>query len=111
MKKNYWPPKVFLRFFRSFCHPKLLNQIEGDLLETYNEQLTASGKGKADLKFIIDVLLLFRPGIIKPMEGNENLNTYGMYKSYFKIGWETWRKIKSIRSSTLADLHWGWRWR
>jgi len=80
------PPKLFLRFFRWFCHPKLLKYIEGDLMELYEERKAESGKRKADLRFIVDVLMLFRPGIIKPTEGYRNLNTYGMYKSYFKIG-------------------------
>src|SRR5258705_6047039 len=87
MKKEINPPENFLRFFRWFCHPKLRDSIEGDLRELYDERLKEKGKRKADLKFIIDVLLLLRPGIIKPAEGYMSLNTYGMYKSYFKIGW------------------------
>jgi hypothetical protein len=83
---NTGPPKLFLRFFRWYCHPKLRDSIEGDLMELYAEQKAKSGKGKADLKFVLDVLLLFRPGIIRPTEGTQTLNTYGMYKSYFKIG-------------------------
>jgi hypothetical protein len=43
------------------------------------------GKRKADIQFIIDVILLFRGGIIKPAGGYKNINTYGMFKSYFKI--------------------------
>jgi putative ABC transport system permease protein len=35
MKTN--PPKLFLRFFRWFCHPKLKDSIEGDLKELYDE--------------------------------------------------------------------------
>lgn len=83
------PPKLPLRFFRWYCHPKLRSSIEGDLVELYNERLRESGKRRADLKFVVDVLLLFRRGIIKPAEGSNNLNTYGMYKSYLKIGWRS----------------------
>src|SRR5438046_3135609 len=84
-KEKNTPPKFFLSFFRWFCHPRLRDHIEGDLLETYNEQLKEFGKRKANVKFIIDVLLLFRPGIIKPTEGYQQLNTYGMFKNYFKV--------------------------
>jgi hypothetical protein len=63
------PPGFFLRFFQWYCHPKLRDHIEGDLIEVYNERLKHSGKRKADRRFIIDVLLLFRPGIIRPVEG------------------------------------------
>ncbi|HZY83089.1 MAG TPA: FtsX-like permease family protein [Cyclobacteriaceae bacterium] len=87
MKKRNEPPSIFLRFFRWYCHPKLLKYIEGDLIETYNAQVDGS-KFKADFNFIVDVLLLFRPGIIRPAE-NRNLTTSAMFKSYFKIGWRS----------------------
>ena len=83
--KSKAPPQLFLRFFRWFCHPKLQKYIEGDLMELYEERKVKSGKLKADVKFIVDVLFLFRPNIIKPTEGYQQLNTYGMIKSYFKI--------------------------
>src|SRR5215831_18867248 len=88
------PPKLFLRFFRWFCHPKLRDHIEGDLMELYEERIKEIGKRKADLRFTTDVLLLFRRGIIKPTEGYKNLNNYSMYKSYFKIGWRSLTKQK-----------------
>src|SRR5258708_28595693 len=104
MKKENKPPEIFLRFFRWFCHPKLRDHIEGDLLETYKEQVTTLGKRKADAKFITDVLLLFRPGIIKPVEGYKNLNNYGMFKSYFKIGWRNLLRNKSYSFINIGGL-------
>src|SRR5258706_846929 len=80
------PPRVFHRFFRWYCHSDLLSTIEGYLLELYGERMKIKGKRKADWKFIIDVLLLFRPGIIRPTEGVHHLNQYGMFKNYFKVG-------------------------
>jgi putative ABC transport system permease protein len=102
--KDSTPPKSFLRFFRWYCHPKLRDYIEGDLMEEYNERVETIGKGKADWKFVIDVLLLFRPGIIKPVEGYKNLNTYGMYKSYFKIGWRNLLKNKGYSFINIGGL-------
>jgi putative ABC transport system permease protein len=98
------PPNLPLRFFRWFCHPKLLKYIEGDLMELYEERVEQSGKFKADARFIIDVLLLFRPGIIKPPEGTEQLNTYGMYKSYFKIGWRNLLRNKGYSLINIGGL-------
>jgi len=100
------PPKLPLRFFRWFCHPKLLKYIEGDLLELYEERKAQSGKLKADVRFIVDVLLLFRPGIIKPA-GYQHLNTYGMYKSYFKIGWRNLIKNKVFSFINISGLSLG----
>jgi len=104
MKQYYWPPKLFLRFFRWFCHPKLRDHIEGDLLEYYNQQMTESGKIRADINFIVDILLLFRPGIIKPAEGYKNLDNYGMIKSYFKIGWRNIARQKLYSTINVMGL-------
>jgi len=103
MKKNS-PPKNFLRFFRWFCHPKLRDHIEGDLMELYEERKVKSGRRKADLKFIVYVLFLFRPGIIRPTEGYKNLNNYGMFKSYFKIGWRNLLRNKGYSLINIGGL-------
>ncbi|HTF19880.1 MAG TPA: ABC transporter permease [Chryseolinea sp.] len=101
------PPGVFLKFFRWYCHPKMLDYIEGDLIEVYDRRLQTLGKRKADVKFILDVLLLFRPGIIKPAEGDKNLNHYGMIKSYFTIGWRSLLKNKGLSLINIGGLAMG----
>src|SRR6478752_4553298 len=101
---NTSPPRLPLRFFRWFCHPKLRDSIEGDLMELYQERKVKSGKLKADLRFVIDVMFLFRPSIIKPAEGYQNLNNYGMVKSYFKIGWRTLLRNKGYSFINIAGL-------
>jgi len=98
------PPQLFLRFFRWYCHPKMQDYIEGDLMEVYDARFKTLGKRKADIKFIVDVLLLFRPGIIRPTEGYKNLNTYGMFKSYFKIGWRNLLRNKGYAFINIGGL-------
>ena len=73
-------------------------------MELYEERVKELGKGMADRKFIMDVLLLFRPGIIKPTEGYKSLNTYGMYKSYLKIGWRNLFKNKGYSAINIIGL-------
>ena len=53
---------------------------------------------------MIDVLLLFRRGIIRPAEGYKNLNNYGMYKSYFKISWRNLVRNKVYSLINIAGL-------
>ncbi|MBS1508660.1 MAG: ABC transporter permease [Bacteroidetes bacterium] len=98
------PPRIPLRFFRWYCHPKLRDSIEGDLMELYAERRVKHAKWKADLQFVRDVILLFRKGIIKPTEGYQNLNNYGMYKSYFKIGWRNLVKNKGYSLINIGGL-------
>ncbi|HYE55863.1 MAG TPA: ABC transporter permease, partial [Chitinophagaceae bacterium] len=98
------PPALFIRFFRWFCHPELKRYIEGDLMELYDERLKASGKKKADLQFVADVLLLFRPGIIRPVNGYQSVNNYAMFKSYFKIGWRNLLRSKGYSFINIGGL-------
>jgi putative ABC transport system permease protein len=102
--KEQIPPKLFLRFFNWFCHPDLKPYIEGDLMELYDERFKVLGKRKADIKFIIDVLLLFRPGIIRPANGYQSVNNCAMFKSYFKIGWRNLVKNSGYSVINIGGL-------
>lgn len=100
------PPQLFLRFFRWYCDPAMLDYIEGDLMEAYHARLKKMRKGKADLRFMIDVALLFRPGIIRQPGRSVNLNQYNMIGNYFKTGWRNlWRsKLHSTLNITGLTL-------
>jgi putative ABC transport system permease protein len=101
------PPRLFLRFFRWYCHPRLVNHIEGDLVEIYNQRLKTIGKRKADGRFIIDVFLLLRPGIIRPVKFYSNVNHYDMFKSYFKVGWRNLLRSKGFSIINIVGLAMG----
>ncbi len=108
--KNQYPPKQGLRFFRWYCHPRLADDIEGDLIEVYRKRLSQMGKRKADVRFVIDVLLLFRRGIIKPPKnkklhsGFENQNQLDMILNYFKIGWRMLLRTKGYSVINIGGL-------
>lgn len=78
--------------------------IEGDLMEVYERRAKAVGERKADIRFIIDVLLLFRPGIIRPMGRNEDLNYFDMYRSYLKIAWRNLLRTKGYSFINITGL-------
>lgn len=80
------PPKIFQRFLRWYCNPELLDRIEGDLFEVYHDRVGKIGKRKADWRFMVDVLMLLRPEIIR-ISGRLQLNNSGMIKSYFSVAW------------------------
>jgi len=104
VKNAIRPPKLFLRFFRWYCHPKLKDAIEGDLMELYNERVNELGKRKADRKFIGDVLLLFRPGIIGRGKKKYSLNQRDMFKHYFTIGWRNLIRNKGYSLINIGGL-------
>ncbi|MEM8899793.1 MAG: FtsX-like permease family protein [Bacteroidota bacterium] len=55
-----------LKLFKWFCKPEIHIDIEGDLLELFKERSQEHSLQKARWLMFLDVLLLFRPGIIRP---------------------------------------------
>jgi putative ABC transport system permease protein len=98
------PPKLLLRFFWWYCHPKMQDYIEGDLMEVYERRVKAVGKRKADIRFVIDVLLLFRPGIIRPFINFKNANEADMLANYLKVGIRNILKYKVYSSINIVGL-------
>ncbi len=98
------PPQFPLRFFRWFCHPKLRDSIEGDLMELYEERKSKSGKLKADLRFILDVILLFRPGIIRQPKYYTTPNQSDMLASYLTIALRIIKKNKGYSFINISGL-------
>ena len=73
-------------------------------MELYQDRIRELGKRKADIRFIIDVILLFRPGVIRQPCGYRSSNTYGMYKSYFIIGWRNLLRAKGYSLINIGGL-------
>ena len=107
MNKTQLPPKLPLRFFRWYCHPDYMEDIEGDLLERYGRLVEEKNIKKARWGFTKDVIRLFRPGIIRPLTGYEKLNNYGMIKSYFTLGWRNLVHNKGYSLLNIAGLSLG----
>jgi putative ABC transport system permease protein len=95
------PPRLFLRFFRWYCHPRLADHIEGDLQEIYGERAGKSGKRWADLRFIADVLSLFRPGIIGRQK---RITQPSMFRNDLKTGWRIIVRDKGYSMINIGGL-------
>jgi putative ABC transport system permease protein len=105
MEHNYMsPPKLLLKFFKWFCDPSMHKYIEGDLFELYRERVRMKNKRKADLIFIIDIFLLFRPGIVRPLFTFQNTTAMGIYKNYAKIGWRNLLRNKGYSAINIGGL-------
>ncbi|GHM99647.1 ABC transporter permease [Cytophagales bacterium WSM2-2] len=73
-------------------------------MELYYERCRTYGKRNADWKFNADVILLFRPGIIKPLKGYRNENNYDMFKNYFKTAFRNLANSKFYSGLNLTGL-------
>lgn len=73
-------------------------------MEDYGVRADTKGKWKADVRFALDVLLLLRPEIIRPVKGPKNLNTWSMYKNYLKISFRQLAKNKVFAFINISGL-------
>ena len=79
-KENNQPPRLPLAFFRWYCHPDLREEIEGDLLERFDKHSKIYSERKARWLFIKEVLLLFRPRIIRGILNQSQHKFFDMSK-------------------------------
>ena len=99
------PPQFMLRFFKWFCDPELHPFIEGDLFELYQERVVELGKRRANRRFIVDVLLLFRPGMIRRLQFLANtLYHLTMMRNHFKISLRSLGKQKFFTAINVAGM-------
>ena len=98
---NKIPPKYPLRFFRWYCDPEYVEDIEGDLLERFTQRINKNKAAK--WLFTLDVLRLFRPGLIRNFEGPIKLNYYDMLKNHIKIAFRVF-KMNRERSFALINV-------
>ncbi len=101
---EFQPPKLPLRFFRWFCHPDYVEDLEGDLIERFEGRATEKTPSSAKWQFTIDVLRLFRPEIIRPLGGTSKLNSFGMLNNYIKISWRSLRNQKLYSIINIGGL-------
>ncbi len=102
--KDITPPKRILNFFRWFCHPDYVDDIEGDLTERFYRNIEDSSTQKAKRIFAIEVIKLLRPEIIKPMGGTYRLNNFGLLKNYLNISWRSLKQQKLYAGINIGGL-------
>ncbi|MEL6558845.1 MAG: FtsX-like permease family protein [Bacteroidota bacterium] len=92
------------RFLRWFCHPELIEDIEGDLLELFDQRANDNAL-KAKFRHTMDVLLLCRPGIIRDLTySNNNFNNIDMVKNYLKSAWRNLVKHRGFSAINIFSL-------
>ncbi|HEU5289801.1 MAG TPA: FtsX-like permease family protein [Cyclobacteriaceae bacterium] len=105
MKKKE-PPRLILRLLKAFCKPEYHADIEGDLLELYENRVTSFGRTRANLLLLKDVVFLFRPGIIRSASV-QPITHNGMIRSYMTMGWRSLLKNKLYSTLNVTGLTFG----
>lgn len=77
------PPKWANKLLEWYCREDLLEDLQGDLYEYYDRNLE-KGRRIANLIFIIDVFKFFRSYTFKKLKNKYKMNSYMLFKNYFK---------------------------
>ena len=94
------PPKHVLNFLRWFCRADYLEEIEGNLLELYEQQFEES-PAKARRQFAWNVLRHFRPSFIRSFKTFYSQNPTIMFRHNLLL---TYRNFKRYKSTFLINL-------
>ena len=95
------PPKIARRFLHWFCDRDLLEDVDGDLLELFHLRADKNLKG-ANWRYVRDVILLFRPGIIRQIKPPSYQPI--MIKNYILIALRSALKYKGHTLLNLTSL-------
>jgi putative ABC transport system permease protein len=101
--QNITPPHWVLRFFRWFCNPDFVEDLEGDLFERFEKRVNEKSLKAAKWRFIIDVLKLFRPSLMKSLK-IQNFNNTTMINNYYKVAWRHIVKEKFYSFINISGL-------
>lgn len=101
--ENTQPPEWAVKFLRWFCKSAYLEDIEGDLKELFAKRLELYGKRKATWFYILNVIKLFRPGIIY-LPVRININSNAMIKNNIRISLRVFSRNKSYSFINILSL-------
>jgi putative ABC transport system permease protein len=108
MKKpsNILPPRWATRLLYSFCSPQLVEELEGDLDELFQQRIKSTGVRKARLRYVRDVFSLMRPFAIRKSKHSFSTSLLQpvMLRNYLTIALRNLWKHKGYATIHVAGL-------
>ncbi len=98
------PPVWAQRFLWWFCKEELYEDIEGDLYEYYSRRLQARGRQVANIMYVVDVLRLLKPYVVKNEKLKSYLNPIAMIHNNFKSSLRSVLKNRLTTSLNVIGL-------
>lgn len=99
MNEQPKPPVWADRFLGWFCREEDLEVLQGDLHELFQQRLTSAGPGIARMKYVWEVLSLFRPFAWKEITFTPD--SIAMYRHYVKA---SFRHLKRNKAYSLINV-------
>jgi len=96
------PPEWISKLLRVVCKDDLFEEIEGDLLEFYDEWVTTLGRKKANQLYAWHALKFLRPFAIKRFSSKPDNQI--MLRNYLKVAWRSLRKNKMFSTIKVGGF-------
>jgi putative ABC transport system permease protein len=104
MSKSNSTYRIALRLLRTFCPSHLLEEIEGDLIQKFERDVSHYGRARAKRRLLWNTIRFFRPGIVLRNEFSMEKNQLPMLKNYFITSLRHIRKSKVNFAFKLGGL-------
>ncbi|SNT12666.1 putative ABC transport system permease protein [Ekhidna lutea] len=91
------------KLFRWFCHPDFYPDIKGDLEEIYKDRVDQK-RNLTQVRYALDVFLLFRISLLRPIFKNSMIKDTGMFRNYFKISFRNLMKHKGYTAINVIGV-------
>ena len=82
---DHLPPHLATRFLHWYCHPDLVDEVEGDLHELFRRRVETQGLWRAKLFYWLNVLMFLHPNYIKKRKKTHIPNPTAMFRNYLKV--------------------------
>ncbi|WP_159467818.1 ABC transporter permease [Dyadobacter sp. 3J3] len=104
------PPRMATKLFHWFCAAHLLNEMEDDLDELFQQRVRTVGIHRARWRYVQDVVSLLRPSLMRPSPIKSKENQYSnpshtdTLHNYFKIAWRILVKNGTFSTVNIMGL-------
>lgn len=101
---NALPPRLATRFLRWYCHPDLVDEVEGDLYELFQRRVEMGGLWRAKVLYCFNVLMFLHPDYIRKRKHTYSPNPTAMFRNYFKVALRGFAKQKGSALLNVIGL-------
>ena len=98
------PPRLATRFLRWYCHPDLVDEVEGDLYELFQRRVEAQQAWRAKTRYCLNVLMFLHPDYIRKRKPTYSPNPTAMFRNYFKVALRGFAKQKGSALLNVIGL-------
>ena len=101
---DHLPPPLATRFLHGYCHPDLVDEVEGDLYELFQRRVEEQGLWKAKVLYWLNVLMFLHPDYIRKRKEGYTSNHTVMFRNYLITAYRNSLKHKLYAGINILGL-------